>query len=68
VGKKPVVFANRQRTKDDVRFIKALIETGGYRPLIDRNYPLHEIVAAARYCGNRAENRQLRIDRSQRRD
>jgi NADPH:quinone reductase-like Zn-dependent oxidoreductase len=46
--KKRVVFVN-PRTKDEVVFIKELIETGGYRPVIDRSYPLHEIVAAARY-------------------
>jgi NADPH:quinone reductase-like Zn-dependent oxidoreductase len=48
-GNRRVVFANPQRTKDDVMFIKELIETGGYRPVIDRDYPLDEIVAAAQY-------------------
>ncbi len=47
--KKRVVFVNPQRTKAEVVFIKELIETGGYRPVIDRSYPLHEIVAAAQY-------------------
>jgi NADPH:quinone reductase-like Zn-dependent oxidoreductase len=47
--KKRVVFVNPQRTKAEVVFIKQLIETGGYRPVIDRSYPLHEIVAAAQY-------------------
>ena len=35
--------------KDDVLFVKGLIETGGYRPVIDRYYPLEDVVEAHRY-------------------
>jgi NADPH:quinone reductase-like Zn-dependent oxidoreductase len=36
-------------SKEDVLLLKELIESGEYRPVIDRSYPLEEIVDAARY-------------------
>jgi NADPH:quinone reductase-like Zn-dependent oxidoreductase len=44
-----VILANPRRTKSEVLAIKQLIETGRYRPVIDRTYPLQDIVDAARY-------------------
>jgi len=35
--------------KDDVLFVKELVESGEYRPVIDRTYPLEEVVEATRY-------------------
>jgi NADPH:quinone reductase-like Zn-dependent oxidoreductase len=32
-----------------VQYIRELLESGGFRPLIDRRYPLDEIVDAYRY-------------------
>ena len=32
-----------------MRFLKELIESGAFKPLIDRRYPLDEIVEAYRY-------------------
>ena len=48
-GDKKVVFANTKPTKEDIIFIKELIEAGEYRAVIDRTYPLEDVVEAMRY-------------------
>lgn len=50
VGDKKVLFQLPPRyTKKDMLFLKQLIEAGRYRAVIDRSYPLEEVVEAARY-------------------
>jgi NADPH:quinone reductase-like Zn-dependent oxidoreductase len=50
IGDKRVVFRIPPRyTKKDLEFIKGLIEAGAYRAVIDRRYPMAEVVEAARY-------------------
>lgn len=48
-GKRKVVFGMPKLTKENVLFVKGLVEAGSYRAVVDRTYPLEEIVEAARY-------------------
>jgi NADPH:quinone reductase-like Zn-dependent oxidoreductase len=49
-GDRKVVFELPPRyRKDDVLFLKGLLEKGEYRPVIDRVYPLEDVVEATRY-------------------
>jgi NADPH:quinone reductase-like Zn-dependent oxidoreductase len=36
-------------TKQDVVFLKQPVEAGNYRAVIDRSYPLEQVVEATRY-------------------
>jgi NADPH:quinone reductase-like Zn-dependent oxidoreductase len=54
VGDKKVVFELPPRMrKEDVVFLKGLIEAGEYRPVIDRVYPLEDVIDAHRYVDTR---------------
>ncbi len=49
--------------KEDLLLVKELVETGRYRPVIDRRYALDEVVAANRYVesGQKTGNVVLRV-------
>lgn len=49
IGKKKVVFDVTGYQRDDVLLLKELIEAGRYRAVIDRTYPLEDVVEATRY-------------------
>ena len=50
IGDKRVVFPIPPRfTKKDVVFLKDVIEAGKYRAVIDRSYPMEQVVEATRY-------------------
>jgi NADPH:quinone reductase-like Zn-dependent oxidoreductase len=49
LGAKQLKLALARYRKADVVLMKELVESGEYRPVIDRSYPLDEVVAASRY-------------------
>jgi NADPH:quinone reductase-like Zn-dependent oxidoreductase len=66
IGDKKVLFSIPPRyTKQDVLFLKELIEAGRYRAVIDRCYPFDEVVEATRYVETEQKtgNVVLTIDR-----
>jgi NADPH:quinone reductase-like Zn-dependent oxidoreductase len=49
VGGKKVLFRVPRDDQEMVRYFKGLLESGAFRPLIDRRYRLDQIVEAYRY-------------------
>ena len=48
-GGKKVLFPIPKHDQEMVRYIKGLVESGAFKPVIDRRYPLDDIVEAYRY-------------------
>ena len=48
-GKKVLFQIPPRQTKQDVIFLKELVEAGTYRPVIDRRYRLEDVIEATRY-------------------
>ena len=64
------IFGSRRATlgigryrKEDLLLVKELVDAGKYRPVIDRRYPLEEVVEATRYVetGQKTGNVVLRL-------
>jgi NADPH:quinone reductase-like Zn-dependent oxidoreductase len=49
IGDKRVRMGMARYTKQDVLFLKELIDAGEYRAVIDRRYPLEDVIEATRY-------------------
>jgi NADPH:quinone reductase-like Zn-dependent oxidoreductase len=49
VGSKRVTLPIPRYTKDDVMHVKQLVEAGKYHPVIDRTYPLEDVIEATKY-------------------
>jgi NADPH:quinone reductase-like Zn-dependent oxidoreductase len=63
VGSKRATVGIGRYRKEDLLLVKELVETGKYRPVIDRTYALDKIVEAARYveAGQKTGNVVLRV-------
>jgi NADPH:quinone reductase-like Zn-dependent oxidoreductase len=49
VGGKRAKLGLGRYLREDLLLVKGLVDAGKYRPVIDRTYPLDEIVDATRY-------------------
>ena len=49
VGDRKVKMVIVRHSKEDLLRLKELVERGEYRPVIDRSYPLEDVVEASRY-------------------
>jgi NADPH:quinone reductase-like Zn-dependent oxidoreductase len=63
VGSKRAKLGIGRYRREDLLLIKELVDTGKYRPVIDRRYDLDEVVEAARYVesGKKTGNVVLRV-------
>jgi NADPH:quinone reductase-like Zn-dependent oxidoreductase len=63
IGKKRVTIPLPNYTKENVVFLKELLEAGAYRPVIDRTYPLEDVVEATKYVetGQKTGNVVLKV-------
>jgi NADPH:quinone reductase-like Zn-dependent oxidoreductase len=66
IGDKRVTLPIPSYAKDDVRYAQGLLEAGAYKPVIDRVYPLEDVVEAARYveAGQKTGNVVLAVNGS----
>jgi NADPH:quinone reductase-like Zn-dependent oxidoreductase len=49
LARKKVVFAMGRPQREDILLLKELLEAGKYRAVIDRTYPLEDVVEATKY-------------------
>lgn len=66
IGDRKVAVGIGRYRKEDLLLLKDLIEAGEYRPVIDRTYPLADVVEATRYVetGQKTGNVVLTLGRS----
>jgi len=61
-GGKRVKFPIATDSKEDILFFKKIIESGKYRAIIDRRYPMSDIIEASKYVETREKVGNVVID------
>src|SRR6266536_5343743 len=63
IGRRRATLGIGRYRREDLLLIKELVDAGKYRPVIDRSYPLAEVVEATRYVetGQKTGNVVLRV-------
>ncbi|MCH8869471.1 MAG: NAD(P)-dependent alcohol dehydrogenase [Chloroflexi bacterium] len=63
-SRKKLKFPIPKHTKGDIEFFKELIEAGEYKPVIDRTYPMEQIIEAYKYVeqGQKTGNVVITVD------
>jgi NADPH:quinone reductase-like Zn-dependent oxidoreductase len=66
IGSRKAAMGIAKYTKEDVLFLKELIEAGKYRAVIDRRYSLDDVIEATKYVetGQKTGNVVLTLDRA----
>lgn len=62
VGGKRVFTGVIEHKKEDIEFLKGLIETGKFRPVVDRTYPLYKVAEAHAYVEKGHKKGNVAID------
>ncbi|HTE21792.1 MAG TPA: NAD(P)-dependent alcohol dehydrogenase [Candidatus Limnocylindria bacterium] len=62
-GSRKVIFPIPKIGKEQIEYIRQLMESGAYKPVVDRTYPLDEIVEASKYVesGQKTGNVVIKI-------
>jgi NADPH:quinone reductase-like Zn-dependent oxidoreductase len=61
-GKKQAIFPIPRINKQNIEFIRRLLQSGEFKPVIDRTYDLDEIVEAAKYAESGQKTGNIIID------